>query len=80
MTHSTVYLVQMTQTTNQRNTMNIKNLIEITKMNNTWVAKIWFSGVAHCDFLPIPFTSIATKALIKRTLQEINPNHTIVFV
>jgi len=55
------------------------NRIEIEKQDNNWVAKIWFNGKAPFGFLPIPFTSRASKALIKKSLQEINPNHTIIF-
>lgn len=59
--------------------MKTSNIIEVEKRENTWMAKMWFGKTAPFGFLPIPFTPRATKALIKRTLQEINPKHTIVF-
>ena len=54
--------------------------IEVQKTSTDWQAKIWFNGKSTFGFMTIPYGLKVSFDRIKKELQEINPQHTIVFV
>ncbi len=54
--------------------------IEIQKTETDWQAKIWDNGKADYGFIPLPYTLGVSFSRIKAELEEINPEHTIVYV
>ena len=56
------------------------NTIEIQRTETDWEAKIFDNGKSDYGFIPLPYTLRVPFEAIKEELQEINPEHTIVYV